>query len=370
MTTFLPGILDSLDAGVIAVDVERHILFMNRRFARMIGVVRDNWIGRSIEELRPLFDSHLPSADPLSDDAQRGGNPKDKHTTDFEWLSEGGIVKLRSESSPIFDPSGKIVGRVYSFRDVSREKEIDRMKSEFIAVASHELRTPMTSIKGSVDLILSGLAGPISADTEELLEISKKSCDRLIRMINEILDISKIEAGQIKLDLVRADLTESVERSIRGVKPLADSTNVSLRLVRPERLPHVEVDRDRIEQVVTNLLSNAIKFSPSDGEVRVELASENGWVTCAVVDQGAGISEEDLPKVFGKFQQVGGHRKGGTGLGLAITQAFVSQHRGKIWAESRVGEGSRFIFALRALGGSVTDGSTARKKRSSEEDSL
>ena len=349
MTTFLPGILDSLDAGVIAVDTERHILFMNRRFARMIGVVRDNWIGRSIEELRPLFDSHLPSADPLLDDAHRGGTPKDKHTTDFEWLSEGGIVKLRSESSPIFDPGGKIVGRVYSFRDVSREKEIDRMKSEFIAVASHELRTPMTSIKGSVDLILSGLAGPVSADTLELLEISKKSVDRLIRMINEILDLAKIEAGQIKLDLVKADLTDSVERSIRGVRGLADRNQIALKLVRAEPLPQVEVDRDRIEQVVTNLLSNAIKFSPVQGEVRVELAAENGWVTCAVVDQGTGISEEDLPKVFGKFQQVGNQRKGGTGLGLAITQAFVNEHRGKIWAESQVGSGSRFIFALRAV---------------------
>jgi PAS domain S-box-containing protein len=341
----LPGIFDSIDAGVIALDNERRILFLNRRFARMIGVRRDDWLGRTIEELRPLFESHLPSADPLANGAS---DPREKRSVDFEWLGNQGLLSLRSESTPLFDPQGNVAGRVFVFRDISREKEIDRMKSEFIAVASHELRTPMTSIKGSVDLILSGLAGPVSADTQELLEISKKSCDRLIRMVNEILDISKIEAGQIKLDLVPADLTDSVERSIRGVRGLADRAKISLRLVKPELLPQVEVDRDRIEQVVTNLLSNAIKFSPPQGEVRVELGADNGWVTCAVVDQGVGISEEDLPKVFGKFQQVGDQRKGGTGLGLAITQAFVNEHRGKIWAESQVGQGSRFIFALRA----------------------
>ena len=346
-TKLLPGILDSIEEAVIALDEERRILFMNRRFARMVGVPRTEWTGRSVDDLRPYFESHLPSADPLSeefDEVSRGV----RQSLEFEWLAENGIVHLRGESSPLFD-DGQIVGRVHVFRDVSREKEIDRMKSEFIAVASHELRTPMTSIKGAVDLILSGLAGPISQDTQDLLEISKKSVDRLIRMINEILDLSKIEAGQIRLELERGDLTEPVERSIRGLRSLADRTGVSLRLVRPAELPHVEVDKDRIEQVVTNLLSNAIEFSPSKTEVRVELGCANGWVTCAVVDQGMGISEEDLSKVFGKFQQVGVRRKGGTGLGLAITQAFVNEHRGKIWAESRVGEGSRFIFALRAL---------------------
>jgi PAS domain S-box-containing protein len=347
MIRLLPGILDSIDEGLIAVDHDGRILFMNRRFARMVGdVTRDEWLGRPINELRPHFESHLPSADPLAE--KRGAGDKSRHAVDFEWLGEKGILNLRAESSPLFD-EGKIVGQVFVFRDVSREREIDRMKSEFIAVASHELRTPMTSIKGSVDLILSGLAGPISADTQELLEISKKSVDRLIRMINEILDLAKIEAGQVRLELVKTDLTEAVERSIRGLKSLADRTKVSLRLVRPVELPHVEVDKDRIEQVVTNLLSNAIKFSPAESEVRVELECENGWVTCAVVDQGVGISPEDLPKVFGKFQQVGAQRKGGTGLGLAITQAFVNEHRGKIWAESRVGEGSRFIFALKAV---------------------
>jgi PAS domain S-box-containing protein len=345
-TGLLPGVLDSIEEGVMALDNERRILFMNRRFARMVGVPRSEWIGRPVEELRPYFESHLPSADPLAGDE---GEPNRgiRHAVELEWLAEGGLVNLRSESSPLFQ-EGQIAGRVYVFRDVSREKEIDRMKSEFIAVASHEMRTPMTSIKGSVDLILSGVAGEISQDARDLLEISKKSVDRLIRMINEILDISKIEAGQIQLELVEADLTESVERSIRGLRSLADHTGVGLRLVRPDALPRVEVDRDRIEQVVTNLLSNAIRFSPPQSEVRIELGCENGWVTCAVVDQGAGIAPEDLPRVFGKFQQVGDQRKGGTGLGLAITQAYVNEHRGKIWAESRVGEGSRFIFALKA----------------------
>jgi len=246
------------------------------------------------------------------------------------------------------DIPGTVEGNpVFTYHDVSREKTVDQMKTEFIAVASHELRTPMTSIKGSIDLILSGFAGEISAETQELLEIAQNSCDRLIRLINGILDLAKIEAGQIKLNPVRLDLREVAERSIRSVRSLADRSEVTLALDQPEDLPTVDADKDRIEQVVTNLLSNAIKFSPPKGEVRVELKTENAWVKCSVVDQGPGIQPEDLERVFGKFQQVGdSRRKGGTGLGLAITQALVHEHKGRIWVESKVNEGSRFNFVL------------------------
>jgi signal transduction histidine kinase len=145
------------------------------------------------------------------------------------------------------------------------------------------------------------------------------------------------------------DLTDAVERSIQGVKALADQNEIRLRLERHEALPPVEVDKDRIEQVVTNLLSNAIKFSPPRGEVCVELAVVDGWVQCSVIDQGTGIPPDQVPKVFGKFQQLANSsRKGGTGLGLAISQALVNEHRGRIWVESGENAGSRFIFRLPA----------------------
>jgi len=350
MTGFTLQILNSLTSGVIAVDLESRVLFLNRAMCKRLGTKPEEWAGRHAAELMGILAPHLASAE------EKFGNrlgwqkdPEAKYSHQLEWKDEQGILHLREDSGPLRDDSGNIIGRFFLFHDISREKAIDRMKSEFISIASHELRTPMTSIKGSVDLILSGFAGEITADSQELLEIAQKSCDRLIRLINDILDLSKIEAGQVKLNLAQMDLTEVVHRSVRGVKQLADQAEVTLKIDRTENLPSVEVDKDRIEQVVTNLLSNAIKFAPSQSTVTVELAPVDGWLQCSVVDQGCGIAEKDLPKVFGKFQQVGERRKGGTGLGLAITQALLQEHHGKIWVESQVNVGTRFIFRLPAI---------------------
>jgi signal transduction histidine kinase len=205
----------------------------------------------------------------------------------------------------------------------------------------------MTSIKGSVDLILGGFAGNVSAESLELLQVAHSACDRMIRLINDILDLSKIEAGQIKLKLAPLKLTDVVEQSLRGLKTLAARDQITITLVASENLPLIEADSDRIEQVVTNLVSNAIKFSPAMGVVKVELSSDDQWVHCCVSDQGCGIKEEDLDRIFGKFQQASSPQRGvGTGLGLAITHGLVTEHGGKIWAESQLGQGSRFVFRL------------------------
>jgi signal transduction histidine kinase len=205
----------------------------------------------------------------------------------------------------------------------------------------------MTSIKGSVDLILGGCAGEVSEEAREMLDVAHSACDRMIRLINDILDLSKIEAGQIKLKLTPLHLTDAAESSVRSLKALAAQDEITLKLETPEELPRVQGDRDRLEQVITNLVSNAIKYSPAKGEVAIRLAAENGWVSCSVSDQGCGIEEKDLERIFGKFQQVGSpQRGGGTGLGLAITHALVTEHKGKIWVESRVGAGSCFVFCV------------------------
>jgi len=344
-------ILDSTSTGFLAVDRENRVLYLNRSLARRLRVKREEWVGRPAAELLEVAQAHLTGSSESTEAALRWqANEKQERLRDLEWKDGDNIIYFREKSRPLRDSSGKVIGRVFAYHDISRDKAIDQMKTEFIAVASHELRTPMTSIKGSVDLILSGFAGEISAETQELLEIAQNSCDRLIRLINGILDLAKIEAGQIKLHPVPLDMGEVAEHAIRSVKQLADRSEVNLKLEKAEGLPPVEADKDRIEQVVTNLLSNAIKFSPEKGEVRVELSVEDIWVRCAVVDQGTGIKPEDLDRVFGKFQQVGdSRRKGGTGLGLAITQALVHEHKGRIWVESKPGEGSRFIFVLPQL---------------------
>jgi signal transduction histidine kinase len=370
----LEYIFDSLSSGLLAVDNANRVLFLNRILGQRLGVERGAWIGRPVEELFRKISAQVENPEALRQRLNWRAAPNAWRSEEIIWKEGESVRHLREDSGPLRDESGAVIGRLFAYHDISREKAIDQMKTEFIAVASHELRTPMTSIKGSVDLILSGFAGDISAETQELLEIAKKSCDRLIRLINDILDLSKIEAGQIKLRLMPLDLTDAVERSISSVRSLAEMSEVQLRLVRPVELPQVEVDKDRIEQVVTNLLSNAIKFSPPKGEVRVELSVVHDdaassslsrvpsslspcWVECAVVDCGSGIAEENLERVFGKFQQVGEtRRQGGTGLGLAIAQALVHEHHGKIWVESKLNEGARFIFRLPAAQHSASPG--------------
>jgi len=332
------SILDSLGSGLIVLDAEERVAFLNRTIADMLHASPEYWTGRPATDLLAAMGHYaLPVAAPRFD------WPDEFGSREIEWRDAETLRYFREDSSPLAGKSG----RVLAYHDISHEKAVDRMKSEFISVASHELRTPMTSIKGSVDLILSGFAGETSPEMQELLEIAQKSCDRLVRLVNDILDLSKIESGQLKLNLERIDLTDIAVRAICSVKPLADKTEVRLRVDRPTALPIIDADPDRIEQAITNLLSNAVKFSPPQAEVVVELSSDGSWVQCAVRDHGVGIAEKDLHRIFGKFQQLSeGRRRGGTGLGLAITRGLVDEHRGSIWVESRVGEGSRFVFRL------------------------
>src|SRR5208282_5303037 len=262
-------ILDSLGSGLLVLDARERVALLNRTLAEMLHVSADDCLGRSAADLAALMAQFaMPAGIPRFD------WPADFGSREIEWREGETLRFFREDSTALVGAGGAPAGRLFAYHDVSHEKAVDRMKSEFISVASHELRTPMTSIKGSVDLILSGFAGETSPEMQELLEIAQKSCDRLVRLVNDILDLSKIEAGQLKLNVERLDLTEIAVRAVCAVKSLADKTEVRLRVDRPLPLPHVEADPDRIEQAITNLLSNAVKFSPPKGEVIVELSAD------------------------------------------------------------------------------------------------
>jgi signal transduction histidine kinase len=338
-------VLNSIGSGVAVVNCLNQLVYCNSTLALWLDVPPELYVGRQVEELDKAIQTRFLAADDRP--ARLRFEDSEANSREFEVSAGNRTLYLRQDSAPWRDINGNVQGRVFAFHDLSREKAIDRMKTEFISVASHELRTPMTSIKGSIDLVLGNFAGPITSETRELLEIAHKSCDRLIRLINDILDLAKIEAGQIKLKWVPLDLSDLVERSIRGIKSYADQAGVKITFVRPQTAATVAADKDRIEQVVTNLLSNAVKFSPENGEITVDVSINADCIGCMVADRGCGIAEQDLEKVFGKFQQVGeSSRKGGTGLGLAIAQRLVLEHGGKIWVESRINEGSRFIFTI------------------------
>jgi signal transduction histidine kinase len=249
-----------------------------------------------------------------------------------------------------FNPPGAPAGYYLTFTDATRDGEVDEMKSDFISIASHEMRTPMTSIKGSIELLLGGYAGELPAESTELLGICLTAVDRLIRLINDLLDISKIESGKMELHLARLNVTDCVQKSMRSLRSLAEVNKVTIRAEHAERLPEVMADRDRLEQVVTNLLSNALKYSPAEKEVCVRVAAVDNVVRVEVCDEGPGIPPDQLSRVFDRFQQLAGAKKG-TGLGLTIARALVEQHRGRMWVESELGRGSRFYFEIPALSG-------------------
>jgi signal transduction histidine kinase/DNA-binding response OmpR family regulator len=238
---------------------------------------------------------------------------------------------------------------------LSQRSQLDTIKDEFISTVSHELRTPLTSIRGALGLLSAGLMGDVDAKAQHLLRIAVTNTDRLIRLINDILDLERMESGRAPLQMRRCSLRDLAQQGIETMTAMADSFQVKLLLeleTGPESV-FFDGDPDRVLQVITNLLSNAIKFSPAAGTVTVGINADAHSVILRVTDQGRGIPVEKLESVFDRFQQVeasDARQKGGTGLGLAICRTIVQQHEGSIWAESNNakhrGPGATLIVSL------------------------
>jgi signal transduction histidine kinase len=233
-----------------------------------------------------------------------------------------------------------------------RLKELDRLKSDFVSNVSHELRTPLTAIKGSVDLVLRQVPGPLNERQTHHLRRLRSNTLHLTGLINDLLDLSKIESGKIELNSTRVSLGGLVHEVVETLRPVAAEKPIALEVATPEPSTLVWADRDKITQVLTNLIGNAIKFTPPDGRVTVSSAgSDADWVRISVSDTGPGISADEHERIFEKFYQVavsGGQKPKGTGLGLAIAKTLVELHGGKIWVESEPGRGCTFYFTLPA----------------------
>jgi signal transduction histidine kinase len=228
-------------------------------------------------------------------------------------------------------------------------KSLDQAKSEFLSIASHELRTPMTSIKGSLSLLASGIAGPIEPAARKLIEIAETETDRLIRLINDLLDLAKIEARRLPLNLAWVRWHELASKTAEGLSAFAYNAKVQL-IFEASVDYELYIDRDRIQQVLTNLISNAVKFSPEGGKIYIRpLESSNQYIEIQVQDEGPGIVIEDQELIFQKFRQAANAENPivkGTGLGLAIAKALVEEHKGTIGVFSKRDHGAMFYFSL------------------------
>lgn len=232
-----------------------------------------------------------------------------------------------------------------------RIAELDKLKSVFLSMVSHELRTPLTTIQGYISFLRTEKSGALNAQQKECLKISEETTDTLNHLIEELLDLSKIEAGEFKVKLASVDMREIINKATASLQILANKQGVVLENNIAKDLPLVWADKERILQVVTNLLENAIKFNREGGKVSIsaDFSAGNNRETFCVLDTGIGIAQDLLDKIFDKFYQADSSRKrryGGCGLGLAISKSIIDLHHGKIWAESKVGAGSRFFFEL------------------------
>jgi PAS domain S-box-containing protein len=256
---------------------------------------------------------------------------------------------MKSRTNPVFGSGGDYLGCVVSLRDVTAERETDRMKNEFVSTVSHELRTPLTSIKGYVDLILDGEAGEITDVQREFLTIVQQNNDRLVELINDLLDISRIESGRIHLTIQPLDVAELIAGAVGTFQAAVDQTDLELGVDLPKGLPKAVGDRDRVGQVLINLVSNAIKYSPGGGTITLGVERSGKELVVSVADTGIGIPREDQEKIFTKFYRVDSsltRQISGTGLGLPICKTIINLLGGRIWVESKVGKGSKFSFTL------------------------
>ena len=339
-------LLDSVADGICGVDLHGMVSFANPAAASLLAAAAPSLAGKPVHELLHGF---APSGSHCGLDCPLRHTNED-HTAasgeDTIYRSDGSAFPAEYALTPILD-QGRFSGAVLSFRDISQRFALDRLKDEFISTVSHELRTPLTSIRGALGLLSSGILGPVNDKATNLLRIALNNSDRLVRLINDVLDLERIQSGREPLVFRPLQLAEVIRQAIDGMAPVAEAAGVQL--VHDATQVEIAADPDRLIQILTNLLSNAIKFSPPGSTISVALQPGVTGVTLSVIDEGRGIPADKLEAIFGRFQQVDAadsRQKGGSGLGLAICRTIVLQHSGRIWAERNPVRGSTFRVFL------------------------
>ncbi len=330
--------------GILSVGRGGRILFSNRRLYEVWGVPRERVEGEEYEALRRRLARQ--TSDPAGFLARMAALHGDEASREEVALADGRT--LDQYTAPIRGADGRDFGRVWYFRDISAAKEVSRMKDEFISSVSHELRTPLTSIVGSLGLMEAGAMGKLPPEADEMVVTAKRNCDRLVRLINDVLDIEKIEAGRIALRLEVLELQPLLLEALSTIRPYGDLLGVSFQLDGSAPGARVRVDPDRLLQVLENLLSNAAKFSPEGETVRVRAGRRGRFIRVSISDRGPGIAPELGDRIFDKFVQGTDRRarnKSGTGLGLNISRAIVERLGGRIGFR-RDAVGTTFHFDL------------------------
>lgn len=362
------AILESMGDGVFVVDQNKKLILINNSAKRLVKLGKRSVLGRFYgdifkledEEGNPLnYEIDCPIQKAIS---EKRSVMRDDLKTQTLF---GKKIALAFYAAPISDAKGDIIGGIAVLRDITHEKEMERMKYEFVSIATHELSTPIAAIEGHLSMILDEEIGKVDEKAKSLLKNAYEGSKRLARLVKDLLNVSKIEEGKMTMDIKPINLEEVIEDTVYELLPVAEKSNLYLRYQKTlKKIPRALGDPIRIREILSNLISNAIKFTEKGGII-VSLGlrakspelkahgpgprAQSQEIIVSVSDSGVGIAKEYLPYLFQKFHQVdtsATRRAQGTGLGLYICKSIVELHGGKIWAESEVGKGSQFRFTL------------------------
>ena len=334
------AILFSTEDGIVMIDMQGRVQVANRKARSVLGIGAEVPVeGKALYDLITSEVMKEPVKDVLE-------SRKENHVREIEVALEHSRRFFKCFSAPITAPGqGAPLGRLVGFYDITLDKELARIKDEFLHSITHDLRNPMGAIKGFVEFMIKEIPGPINEAQKKMLVSIDRASFRLLGMINNILDVAKMEAGKMDIKLAPVNLREVAARVIELMESLGQRKHIRFDLEGPAELV-VNADSGLMERMFTNLIGNAIKFTPENGVITAGMSDDGKTVSGWVRDTGDGIPPEYLAKVFEKFEQVKGQKAGGTGLGLTICKFVASAHQGRIWAESEPGKGAKFIFSF------------------------
>jgi PAS domain S-box-containing protein len=355
-------ILESVGDGIFGIDLDGKVTFINEAGASTLGYAPEQLTGRDLHEL--IHHGHgdgtpySRSTSPILQ-ALRRAEPIRMRDEVF-WRRNGSAIQVEYSANPLLE-DGRVSGMVVAFQDISERRRLERMKDEFISTVSHELRTPLTSLRASLGLIQSGALDKRPEKQRQMVEMAIGNCDRLTRLVNDILDFDGAEKRRLPLNREPVEAIDLLRRAADVAHGAATQARMEFRI--DAKASPVFADSERVMRVLNELVTNAIKFSPPGTTIQLsaqdtvgsgtgDSASGAKAVCFTVADQGRGIAQEKLERIFEPFQQgdaSDSRALGGTGLGLALCRSIVEQHDGRIWAESEVGRGSRFLFTLPAV---------------------
>lgn len=366
------AILEGMTDLLVAVDLDGRLMMVNRKVEEALGVQRGDLMARAVEEVlsADLPPEQLPCKVALS-------TAEPCRDVTYTLTFEGRAVPVMSSAAPLKNSNGRLLGSVEIIRDISRQVALEQEKEDFVSMLSHDLKSPITAIVGSIDLVREGRLGPILADQQEYLDAAVESCDEMTEMIDTLLDVHRFEAGKMTLILRPEGVAAILQKAVSHYELAAGRLQLAIELDLQEGLPPVSIDRAMITRVLENLISNAMKFTGEGGTIGIRaemagdipqlmqripsglypaetLASQGDYLKISVTDTGIGIPADAVTTIFDRFTQAHNRRLGktrGTGLGLAFCRKAMDAHNGYIWVESCEGKGSAFNLLIPVSGG-------------------